>query len=66
MGIDECLSIRRSFDKPMVLDELVTSLHDVLDIQRLGAADGLTLKISRLGATKTRQFVTSRSTSASW
>jgi L-alanine-DL-glutamate epimerase-like enolase superfamily enzyme len=56
-AIDECLSIRRSFDKPMVLDESVASLHDVLDIQRLGAADGLTLKISRLGGvTKTRQI----------
>ena len=39
----------------MVLDESVASLEDVLDIHRRGLADGLTLKISRLGGiTKTR------------
>lgn len=48
-SIDECLSVRRSLDKPMVLDESVESLADLLDIHRKGAADGLTLKISRLG-----------------
>ncbi len=52
--IDECLSVRRSLGKPMVLDESVTSLDDVLEIHRKGVADGLTLKISRLGGvTKT-------------
>ncbi|RWF02639.1 mandelate racemase/muconate lactonizing enzyme family protein [Mesorhizobium sp.] len=55
--IDECMSVRRSLDKPMVLDESVASLDDMLDIHRKGAADGLTLKISRLGGvTKTRQI----------
>lgn len=54
-SIDECLSVRRSLDKPMVLDESVTALEDLLDIQRKGAADGLTLKISRIGGvSKTR------------
>jgi len=48
-GIDECLSVRRAVDKPMVLDESVTSTGDLLEIHRKGAADGLTLKISRLG-----------------
>jgi L-alanine-DL-glutamate epimerase-like enolase superfamily enzyme len=57
MSIDECLSIRRSLDKPMVLDESVSALEDLLDIHRKGAADGLTLKISRIGGvSKTRQL----------
>lgn len=55
--IDECLSVRRSLGKPMVLDESVASLDDVLEIHRKGAADGLTLKISRLGGvTKTARI----------
>jgi cis-L-3-hydroxyproline dehydratase len=55
--IDECLSVRRSLDKPMVLDESVAALADLLDIHRKGAADGLTLKISRIGGvSKTRQL----------
>lgn len=55
--IDECMSVRRSLDKPMVLDESVMSLNDLLDIHRKGAADGVTLKISRLGGvSKTRQL----------
>ncbi|WP_027230137.1 mandelate racemase/muconate lactonizing enzyme family protein [Phyllobacterium sp. UNC302MFCol5.2] len=57
LAIDDCLSVRRSLDKPMVLDESVTSLEQMLEIHRKGAADGLTLKISRLGGvTKTRQI----------
>jgi cis-L-3-hydroxyproline dehydratase len=53
--IDECLSVRRSVDKPMVLDESVTTLEDLLAIHRNGVADGLTLKISRIGGvSKTR------------
>ncbi len=55
--IEECLSVRRALDKPMVLDESVASIEDVLEIHRRGVADGLTLKISRLGGvTKTRQI----------
>ena len=53
----ECLSIRRVLEKPMVLDESVTSLENLLEIHHTGAADGLTLKISRVGGiTKTRQL----------
>ena len=56
-SIDDCLSVRRSLEKPMVLDESVTSLEEMLDIHRKGVADGLTLKISRLGGvSKTRQI----------
>jgi L-alanine-DL-glutamate epimerase-like enolase superfamily enzyme len=47
--IDDNLSIRKSFDKPMVLDESVNGLADLLEIHHKGAADGVTLKISRLG-----------------
>jgi cis-L-3-hydroxyproline dehydratase len=55
--IDDNLSVRRSVDKPMVLDESVQSLEDLLDIHRKGAADGVTLKISRLGGvSRTRQL----------
>ncbi|WP_027164539.1 mandelate racemase/muconate lactonizing enzyme family protein [Mesorhizobium sp. WSM3224] len=53
--IEENMSVRRMLDKPMVLDESVTSLGEMLEIHRRGAADGLTLKISRLGGvTQTR------------
>jgi cis-L-3-hydroxyproline dehydratase len=56
-SIAECLSIRRVLDKPMVLDESVTSLETLLEIHRSDAADGLTLKISRVGGvSKTRQM----------
>ncbi|WP_119272506.1 mandelate racemase/muconate lactonizing enzyme family protein [Taklimakanibacter deserti] len=55
--IDECLSVRRAVDKPMVLDESVTGLEDLLAIHHKGAADGLTLKISRIGGvSKTRSL----------
>lgn len=55
--IEENMSVRRMLDKPMVLDESVISLEAMLEIHRLGAADGLTLKISRLGGvTRTRQI----------
>lgn len=55
--IDDNLSIRRSFDKPMVLDESIQSLADLMDVHRKGAAEGVTLKISRLGGvTNTRKL----------
>lgn len=55
--LDENMSVRRACDKPMVLDESVESLDSLLAIHRLGAADGLTLKISRVGGVaKTRQL----------
>jgi L-alanine-DL-glutamate epimerase-like enolase superfamily enzyme len=47
--IDDCLAIRRIIDVPMVLDESVTSISDILTIKNLGVADGVTLKLSRLG-----------------
>jgi L-alanine-DL-glutamate epimerase-like enolase superfamily enzyme len=57
MTIDDTLSLRRSCDKPLVLDESVRTLDDLLHIHRTGAADGVTLKISRLGGvSRTRQL----------
>ena len=54
-SIEENLVVRRAFGKPMVLDESVGSLEDMLEIHAKGVADGLTLKISRIGGiTKTR------------
>jgi cis-L-3-hydroxyproline dehydratase len=56
-SVDECLSVRQTLNKPMVLDESVTCIQDVLEIHREEAADGLTLKISRVGGvTKARQI----------
>lgn len=53
--LEDNMSVRRACDKPMVLDESVQSLDDLLAIHRLGVADGLTLKISRIGGvSKTR------------
>ena len=53
----ECLSVRASCAKPLVLDESVDSLEALLRLHRDGAADGVTLKIARLGGvTKTRQL----------
>lgn len=49
VSIEENLAVRRAFGKPMVLDESVGALEDVLDIHAKGVADGLTLKISRIG-----------------
>lgn len=55
--IAECLSVRQMLAKPMVLDESVQTLEDLLEIHRTGAADGVTLKISRLGGvSRTRQL----------
>jgi L-alanine-DL-glutamate epimerase-like enolase superfamily enzyme len=47
--LDGCAEVRRSCDKPMVLDESVVSLAALLEIQRRGLADGITIKISRVG-----------------
>jgi L-alanine-DL-glutamate epimerase-like enolase superfamily enzyme len=47
--LEGCLAVRSACGKPMVLDEAVVTLHDLLEIHRTGAADGVTLKIARLG-----------------
>ncbi|PZO81963.1 MAG: mandelate racemase [Mesorhizobium amorphae] len=53
--LEENQSVRRACLKPIVLDESVEGLQDLLAIHRMGLADGLTLKISRIGGvSKTR------------
>lgn len=53
----ECLVLRRQCGKPFVLDESVDSLAALLRIHADGAADGVTIKISRFGGlTRTRQI----------
>jgi len=46
---EENLRVRRLCTKPMVLDESCDGLEALLRIQRDGAADGVTLKLSRFG-----------------
>jgi L-alanine-DL-glutamate epimerase-like enolase superfamily enzyme len=49
--------VRRHVAKPMVLDESVTTLEDLLAIHRMGLADGITLKIARVGGVmRTREL----------
>jgi cis-L-3-hydroxyproline dehydratase len=48
-SIEECHQVRRHCDRPMVLDESIVSLPALLAAHRLGAADGITIKISRVG-----------------
>ncbi len=47
--LGENLAVRRHAAIPMVLDESVDSLDALLRIHRKGAADGVTIKISRFG-----------------
>jgi L-alanine-DL-glutamate epimerase-like enolase superfamily enzyme len=55
--LDENRTVRRHVSKPMVLDESVTTLEDLLAIHRMGLADGITLKIARVGGvTRTREL----------
>lgn len=56
LSYDECLSIRRHCDAPMVLDENIDSLEALLRALRDRAMDVVNLKISKLGGlTRTRQ-----------
>jgi L-alanine-DL-glutamate epimerase-like enolase superfamily enzyme len=55
--LDENMVVRRHVAKPMVLDESVTTLEDLLAIHRMGLADGITLKIARVGGVmRTREL----------
>ncbi len=54
--LEENLRVRRSSHVPMVLDESCDSLAALLRIHETGAADGITIKISRFGGiTRARQ-----------
>ena len=47
--IVECGHLRQSWDGPMVLDESITSLAALIEGHRLGVADGITIKLTRVG-----------------
>jgi len=53
----ECLSFRQHVQQPIVLDEIVVNIGDILRIDRDHAADVINIKISRVGGlTKARQI----------
>jgi L-alanine-DL-glutamate epimerase-like enolase superfamily enzyme len=45
----ECASVRRVTDRPLVLDESIVTLDDLLRAHREGVADGVTIKLQRVG-----------------
>ena len=56
LSYEECLSVRRHCPHPFLLDESIDSLEVLLRAQADLAADGVNLKISKLGGlTRTRQ-----------
>ncbi len=46
---EECRALRHDCDRPLVLDESIESLADLLLSHRHGTADGITIKLSRVG-----------------
>jgi L-alanine-DL-glutamate epimerase-like enolase superfamily enzyme len=54
---EECLTIRRRTDRPLVLDEVIDSVPALLRAHADGAMDAINLKISKLGGlTRARRF----------
>ncbi|MGZ8686917.1 MAG: mandelate racemase/muconate lactonizing enzyme family protein [Gaiellaceae bacterium] len=45
----ECASVRRHCDRPLVLDESIVTLDDLLLAHRDRVADGITVKLQRVG-----------------
>jgi L-alanine-DL-glutamate epimerase-like enolase superfamily enzyme len=45
----ECAALRPSCDRPLVLDESIVTLDDLLRARRDGVADGVTIKLQRVG-----------------
>ncbi len=45
----ECASVRRAADRPLVLDESIVTLADLLRAHRESVADGITIKLQRVG-----------------
>jgi L-alanine-DL-glutamate epimerase-like enolase superfamily enzyme len=45
----ECAAVRRDCDRPLVLDESIVALDDLLRAHRDGVADGITIKLQRVG-----------------
>jgi len=48
-SFEECAQVRRRTSLPMVLDEVVTGPQDLLRAAALGIAEGVNLKVSRVG-----------------
>ena len=48
MTLEECLAIRATCDRPLIFDESIVSLDTLLAARR-GGADGVTIKLSRIG-----------------
>ena len=49
MSYDDCRAVRPHCPHPLVLDECIDSLPALLAAQRDGVADGVTIKIARVG-----------------
>lgn len=47
--LTDCAHLRDSWDGPMVMDENIVSLSALLEAHRLGVADGVTVKLTRVG-----------------
>jgi L-alanine-DL-glutamate epimerase-like enolase superfamily enzyme len=47
--LTDCAHLRSSWDGPMVMDEVIVSLTALLEAHRLGVADGVTVKLTRVG-----------------
>jgi cis-L-3-hydroxyproline dehydratase len=47
--IADCAHLRASWSGPMVMDENITSLAALLEAHRVGVADGVTVKLTRVG-----------------
>jgi L-alanine-DL-glutamate epimerase-like enolase superfamily enzyme len=48
-SLEECAAVRARCPVPLLLDESIVSLHTLLTAWRTGAADGVTIKLSRVG-----------------
>lgn len=54
---EECLTVRRHCDCPMILDECIVDLNMLLRAYKDEAADGINIKLGRVGGlSKTRQM----------
>lgn len=47
--LQECAHLRDSWTGPMVMDENIVSLAALIEAHRLGVADGVTVKLTRVG-----------------
>lgn len=47
--LTDCAHLRSAWGGPMVMDETIVSLRALLEARRLGVADGVTVKLTRVG-----------------